>query len=134
MHYSTSNVYDILADQGATLNRALLLKNSTKRPVDISGYIGRMHIRDYVDSSIIVKTLTTENGGITIDGVTGRVDILVSGQADAVALARAFLYQPRWAWEAAASLGGKVSANARYWRCLPKEAQDIFQNMQMGQR
>lgn len=61
-------------------------------------------------------------------------DILVSGQADAVALARAFLYQPRWAWEAAASLGGKVSANARYWRCLPKEAQDIFQNVQMGQR
>lgn len=77
MHYSTSNVYDILADQGATLNRALFLKNSTKRPVDVSGYIGRMHIRDYVNSSVIVKTLTTENGGITIDGLAGRVDILL---------------------------------------------------------
>ncbi len=77
MHYSTSNVYDILADQGATLNRALFLKTSAKRPVDIEGYIARMHIRDYVDSSVIVKTLTTENGGITIDGVAGRVDILL---------------------------------------------------------
>ena len=77
MRYSTSNVYDILADQGATLNRALFLKNSTKRPVDVSGYIGRMHIRDYVDSSIIVKTLTTENGGLTIDGTAGRVDIFL---------------------------------------------------------
>lgn len=77
MHYSTSNVYDILVDQGATLNRAMFLKNSTKRPVNIDGYIGRMHIRDYVDSSIIVKTLTTENGGITIDGIGGRVDILL---------------------------------------------------------
>jgi hypothetical protein len=77
VHYSTSNVYDILADQGATLNRALFLKTSAKRPVDISDYIGRMHIRDYTDSSIIIKTLTTENGGLTIDGLTGRVDILL---------------------------------------------------------
>ena len=61
-------------------------------------------------------------------------DILLSEQADAVALARAFLYKPRWAWEAAAVLGGKVPANPRYWRCLPKEAQDIFLDIQMGQR
>lgn len=77
MHYSTSNVYDILADQGATLNRALFLKTSAKRPVNVEGYIGRMHIRDSVDSSIIVKTLTTEDGGVVIDGVAGRVDIFL---------------------------------------------------------
>lgn len=77
MHYSTSNVYDILADQGATLNRALFLKNSAKRPVNIEDYVGRMHIRDVIDSSIIVKTLTTQNGGLTIYGDTGRVDILL---------------------------------------------------------
>lgn len=61
-------------------------------------------------------------------------DILLADQADAVALARAFLYKPRWAWEAAAVLGGKVAANPRYWRCLPKEAQDIFLDIHMGQR
>lgn len=77
MHYSTSNVYDILADQGATLNRALFLKTSAKRPVNIQDYIGRMHIRDYTDSSIILKTLTTENNGLVIDGVAGRVDIFL---------------------------------------------------------
>lgn len=77
MHYSTSNVYDILVDQGATLNRALFLKNSAKRPVDISNYIGRMHIRDVTNSSVIVKTLTTENGGLTIYGPTGRVDVFL---------------------------------------------------------
>lgn len=77
VHYSTSNVYDILADQGATLNRALFLKTSAKRPVDIQDYIGRMHIRDYTDSSIIVKTLTTDNGGLAIDGLAGRVDIFL---------------------------------------------------------
>lgn len=77
MHYSTSNVYDILVDQGATLNRALFLKTSAKRPVNIEDYVGRMHIRDYTDSSIIIRTLTTENGGLTVSGLAGRVDILL---------------------------------------------------------
>lgn len=77
MYCSTPNVYDILADQGATLNRALFLKSAAKRPVNIQGYVGRMHIRDYVDSSVIVKTLTTENGGLAINGTLGRVDLFL---------------------------------------------------------
>src|SRR6266436_22273 len=35
-------------------------------------------------------------------------DILASGKADMVALARAMLYDPRWGWHAAAELGGQV--------------------------
>ena len=61
-------------------------------------------------------------------------DILVRGDADLVALARAFLYKPRWVWEAAATLGGKVQASPQYWRCMPREAQGIFEAVQMGQR
>ncbi len=60
--------------------------------------------------------------------------ILQAGAADLITLARAFLYKPRWAWEAAASLQGTVTANARYWRCLPREAQAVFGNVQVGQR
>ncbi|WP_256440688.1 NADH:flavin oxidoreductase/NADH oxidase [Polynucleobacter sp. MWH-Spelu-300-X4] len=77
--------------------------------------------------------LTTFAVGM-ITGPQQAEDILSSGQADAVALARAFLYKPRWAWEAAGVLGGKVAANPRYWRCLPKEAQDVFLDIHMGQR
>ena len=61
-------------------------------------------------------------------------DILQAGDADLIALARAFLYKPRWAWEAAAALDGTVSANERYWRCLPREAQAIFGDVKVGQR
>ena len=61
-------------------------------------------------------------------------DILQNGDADLIALARAFLYKPRWAWEAAAALGGTVSSNERYWRCLPREAQAIFGDVKVGQR
>jgi 2,4-dienoyl-CoA reductase-like NADH-dependent reductase (Old Yellow Enzyme family) len=60
--------------------------------------------------------------------------ILERGDADLVALARAFLYKPRWAWEAAAVLKGEVQASEQYWRCLPSEAQAVFGNVRIGQR
>jgi 2,4-dienoyl-CoA reductase-like NADH-dependent reductase (Old Yellow Enzyme family) len=60
--------------------------------------------------------------------------ILQAGDADLVALARAFLYQPRWGWQAAAALGGSVDAHPVYWRCLPREAQSVFGKVSVGQR
>ena len=61
-------------------------------------------------------------------------DILARGDADLVALARAFLYKPRWTWEAAATLKGHVQASPQYWRCMPREAQGIFDSVHMGMR
>ncbi len=61
-------------------------------------------------------------------------DVLQAGDADLVALARAFLYQPRWGWQAAAALGGTVAAKEPYWRCLPREAQAAFGKVSIGMR
>ncbi len=61
-------------------------------------------------------------------------EILERGEADLVALARAFLYKPRWVWEAAAALGGQVEAAPQYWRCLPREHQNVFKTLKIGQR
>ena len=60
--------------------------------------------------------------------------VLQAGDADLVALARAFLYQPRWGWQAAAALGGTVAAKEPYWRCLPREAQAAFGKVSIGMR
>jgi 2,4-dienoyl-CoA reductase-like NADH-dependent reductase (Old Yellow Enzyme family) len=60
--------------------------------------------------------------------------VLADGDADLVALARAFLYNPRWGWAAAAALGGEVTANAQYWRCLPPGTGRIFGNIHVGMR
>jgi NADPH2 dehydrogenase len=60
--------------------------------------------------------------------------ILQAGDADLIALARAFLYQPRWGWQAAAALGGTVEAHPAYWRCLPREAQTAFGKVAIGGR
>jgi 2,4-dienoyl-CoA reductase-like NADH-dependent reductase (Old Yellow Enzyme family) len=61
-------------------------------------------------------------------------DVIASGQADAVALARAMLYDPRWPWHAAAELGARVSAPPQYWRCQPRELKDLFDNASFGAR
>ncbi len=60
--------------------------------------------------------------------------ILHSGEADAVALARAILYDPRWPWHAAAKLGAQVFAPKQYWRCQPREHKDLFAGLSYGQR
>jgi 2,4-dienoyl-CoA reductase-like NADH-dependent reductase (Old Yellow Enzyme family) len=46
-------------------------------------------------------------------------EIIASGTADLVALARGMLYDPRWGWHAAAALGAKLNAPAPYWRAPP---------------
>jgi len=60
--------------------------------------------------------------------------IIANGQADAVALARAMLYDPRWPWHAAAQLGAHVTAPKQYWRSQPREHKDLFVNSHYGQR
>ncbi len=60
--------------------------------------------------------------------------ILQAGDADLIALARAFLYEPRWGWHAAAALGGEVASRENYWRCLPREAQAVFGKVSVGMR
>jgi 2,4-dienoyl-CoA reductase-like NADH-dependent reductase (Old Yellow Enzyme family) len=60
--------------------------------------------------------------------------IIANGEADAVSLARAILYDPRWPWHAAARLGARVSAPRQYWRSQPREYKDLFAGSRYGQR
>jgi NADPH2 dehydrogenase len=61
-------------------------------------------------------------------------DIVASGSADMVALARGMLYDPRWGWHAAAALGGTVTAAPSYWRALPAEHAGVFGTTVQGAR
>ena len=61
-------------------------------------------------------------------------DIVASGKADAVAMARAFLWNPRWPWHAAAALGADVEAPKQYWRSAPHGVQPPFIGFAHGQR
>ncbi len=60
--------------------------------------------------------------------------IIASGEADAISVARAILYDPRWPWHAAAKLGAQVTAPKQYWRSQPREFKDLYKSASFGQR
>ena len=92
MYCATNNYYDIVADQGATLNRVFFLKTSTKTPIVLTGYTGRMHIRASASSSEIVETITSQNGQLTINPLLGRVDILLTPAETAALEPKVYAY------------------------------------------
>jgi len=53
--------------------------------------------------------------------------IIAAGDADAVALGRAMLYDPRWPWHAAATLGAQVPVARQYWRAPPQGVKNLIQ-------
>jgi 2,4-dienoyl-CoA reductase-like NADH-dependent reductase (Old Yellow Enzyme family) len=61
-------------------------------------------------------------------------EIIARGDADAVAVARGILYDPRWPWHAAAALEAQVRAPKQYWRSQPREFKDLFIGARTGQR
>jgi len=61
-------------------------------------------------------------------------EIVASGKADMVTLARAMLYDPRWGWHAAAELGGEVTAPPQYWRSQPSTQKALFGATTFGTR
>jgi 2,4-dienoyl-CoA reductase-like NADH-dependent reductase (Old Yellow Enzyme family) len=61
-------------------------------------------------------------------------EIVASGKADMIALARGMLYDPRWGWHAAAELGGQVEAPPQYWRSQPSTQKALFGATTFGTR
>ncbi len=52
--------------------------------------------------------------------------IVAGGKADMVALARGFLWDPRWAWHAAVELGATPRIPPQYLRARPAARSDVF--------
>jgi len=62
-----------------------------------------------------------------ITGIEQAETILEKGEADAIALARGILYDPRWPWHAAAQLGAVVAAPKQYLRSQPSQFKKLFE-------
>ena len=78
-------IYDFEIEQGTTLNKQMVWKDSTGAPVDLSGYTARMQMRPSVSSDTVLLNLTTENGGITLGDALGTITLHFT-EADTSAL------------------------------------------------
>ena len=70
--------------QGATFRKALVwLAPDKKTPIDLTGCTARMQVRSEIESPTVLLELTTENGGIVIDGPAGKLTLRISPTATA---------------------------------------------------
>ena len=53
-------------------------------------------------------------------------EIIAGGKADMVALGRAMMFDPRWAWHAAEELGADTEYSRMYERCMPEKWPEVF--------
>ena len=66
-------------EQGATFQKIITWKAGTPAvPVAIAGCQARMQIRERIDSTETLLSLTTENGGIVLDTITGTITMQAS--------------------------------------------------------
>ena len=75
----SAGFHHFVIEQGATFSKVLTLKDSSDSVVNLTGYAsGEMDLRQEVDSSSVITTLTTSNGGIALGGAAGTVTLTIS--------------------------------------------------------
>lgn len=67
---------DFRIEQGAYREQSFIWKDNLGVPIDMTGYTARMQLRKSVTSSTVILSLTTENGGILIDALNGKITLV----------------------------------------------------------
>lgn len=75
--------YDFEIEQGATLLKPIVWKDSTGAPVNLSGYTARMQVRQSVASTDVLLEMSTTNGKISIAPSTGTITLIFSATTTA---------------------------------------------------
>jgi hypothetical protein len=76
---------NLLIESGSKFEKKYLWQDENKAPIDNSLYEARMQIRSNLESSGVELELTTANGGLTLGGVNGEIDLYI-GATDTEAL------------------------------------------------
>lgn len=87
-----AGTYDIEAFQGDTFTLPIVWRDENKDLVDLTGYTARMQLRQTVDAEDFTIELTTENGGITLGGTAGTIDLTISAEDMAAIDAGSYKY------------------------------------------
>ncbi len=85
-------------------------------PVSLTGYTARMQIREKLDSTTVIKELTTENAGIVIDTSNKKITLVISATDTALFTFNSAVYSLEMV-----SSGGNVTPFANGVITLVKE-------------
>jgi hypothetical protein len=83
--------YNFICPQGTTFSKQLsYLINS--QPVDLTGYIARMQVREKHSSPNTILNLTVDNGGISVGECQGSITIYVSAEQTESLVPKKYVY------------------------------------------
>lgn len=87
----TPGKYNMICPQGATFAKQLTYAIDGTA-VDLTTYTARMQVREKYTSKTAAISLTTENGGITLGGTAGTIDIYITDETTATISAKDYVY------------------------------------------
>jgi hypothetical protein len=83
--------YNMICPQGATFSKQLTYTIDSD-PVDLTTYTARMQVREKHSSTSAIVSLNTENGGITLGGVDGTINLYISDTSTSLFIAKDYFY------------------------------------------
>ena len=83
--------YDLFIAKGATF-AIVFTWNIDGDPVDLTNYTARMQIRSTKESSAVMSSLTTENGGISLGGSAGTISLSLTASATSLLIGQSGVY------------------------------------------
>jgi len=87
----TPGKYNFICPQGSTFSKQLTW-DIDQTPVDLTTYTARMQVREKYTSTQKILDLTTENGGITLGGSNGTIDISIDADTSSAIVAKTYVY------------------------------------------
>jgi hypothetical protein len=73
---------DLAISQGATFRKRYVWKTGKPRvPVNLTGATARLQVRSNVVATTVLLELTTSNGGISLGGTDGSIELFLSPSA-----------------------------------------------------
>lgn len=88
----SAGIYNDTLDQGATYNLVVVYKDDSGDPIDLTGFSAFMQLRESYQSSVADLTLSTANGGISIDGPNGEITITATATQTTALLSDFYVY------------------------------------------
>ena len=87
----TPGRYNFICPQGATFSKQLVWTIGNT-PVNLTTYTARMQVREKPASKSFIINITTENGGITLGGSAGTINLLMNSGSTANFVPKEYVY------------------------------------------
>lgn len=114
----SAGIYNDTLDQGATYTLVVVYKDANDVPINLNGYSAYMQLRENYDSTVADLTLTTANGGITINGPIGEITVTATATQTATLTSDYYLYDLELVNGSAVTrlLQGQITVNSEVTR------------------